>query len=477
MVTGAGSGAPRRPANSSRTPPSRTPTIPVSHASEPQPVTASPGAPLRGTLRPPGDKSISHRAMILGLLSIGETRVEGLLEGDDVLRTAAACRALGASMERLGDGRWVIRGVGIGGMGDPTETLDFGNAGTGSRLMMGVVGGQPVTANFDGDASLRKRPMRRILDPLLKMGTEIVSEAEGGRVPLTLRGPSEAIPISCETPVASAQIKSAVLFAGLNAPGVTTVIEAAATRDHTERMLRLFGAEVAVTPHGPDGHGRAIALTGQPTLRGTGVVVPADPSSAAFPLVAALIVPGSEVTIQGVMMNPLRTGLITTLIEMGGDIERLNEREEGGETVADLRVRASRLRGVDVPPERAPAMIDEYPVLAVAAAFAEGTTRMNGLHELRVKESDRLAAVADGLAANGIPHRIEGDDLVVTGDGTAPQGGGTVATHLDHRIAMSFLVLGLASRNPVTVDDGAMIATSFPSFTQSMLALGAAISE
>ncbi|TXN20811.1 3-phosphoshikimate 1-carboxyvinyltransferase [Methylobacterium sp. WL9] len=449
----------------------------MSHASEPQPVTASPGAPLRGTLRPPGDKSISHRAMILGLLSIGETRVEGLLEGDDVLRTAAACRQLGAAMERLGDGRWVIRGVGIGGMGDPAETLDFGNAGTGSRLMMGVVGGQPVTATFDGDASLRKRPMRRILDPLLKMGTEIVSEAEGGRVPLTLRGPSEAIPISYETPVASAQIKSAVLFAGLNAPGVTTVIEAAATRDHTERMLRLFGAEVAVTPHGPDGHGRAIALTGQPTLRGTGVVVPADPSSAAFPLVAALIVPGSEVTIQGVMMNPLRTGLIATLIEMGGDIERLNEREEGGETVADLRVRASRLRGVDVPPERAPAMIDEYPVLAVAAAFAEGTTRMNGLHELRVKESDRLAAVADGLAANGIPHRIEGEDLVVAGDGTAPQGGGTVATHLDHRIAMSFLVLGLASRDPVTVDDGAMIATSFPSFTPSMLALGAAISE
>ncbi len=449
----------------------------MSHDLEPQPLTASPGAPLRGSLRPPGDKSISHRAMILGLLSIGETRVEGLLEGDDVLRTAAAAEALGAGVERLGEGRWLVRGVGIGGLSDPARTLDFGNAGTGSRLMMGVVGGQPVTATFDGDASLRSRPMRRILDPLVRMGTEVVAEAEGGRVPLTLRGPREAIPITYETPAASAQIKSAVLLAGLNAPGTTTVIEAAATRDHTERMLRLFGAEVAVEAHGPGGHGRRIALTGQPTLRGTDVVVPADPSSAAFPLVAALIVPGSEVTIEGVMMNPLRTGLITTLLEMGADIERLREREEGGETVADLRVRASRLRGVAVPAERAPAMIDEYPVLAVAAAFAEGTTRMNGLHELRVKESDRLAAVAAGLKANGVAHVVEGDDLVVHGDGTAPRGGGTVATHLDHRIAMAFLVMGLATREPVTVDDGAMIATSFPSFLPTMRALGGGIAE
>ncbi|TXM99573.1 3-phosphoshikimate 1-carboxyvinyltransferase [Methylobacterium sp. WL64] len=447
----------------------------MSHDSPPQPLTAAPGSPLKGRLRPPGDKSISHRAMILGLLSQGETRVEGLLEGDDVLRTAAAAKALGAGIDRLGEGRWLVRGVGIGGLTDPADVLDFGNAGTGSRLMMGVVGGQPVTATFDGDASLRSRPMRRILDPLTRMGAQVLSEAEGGRVPLTLRGLDEAIPITYETPAASAQIKSAVLLAGLNAPGITTVIEAAATRDHTERMLRLFGAEVRVEPHGPGGHGRKVSLTGQPTLRGTEVVVPADPSSAAFPLVAALIVPGSDVTIEGVMMNPLRTGLITTLLEMGAQIERVAEREEGGETVADLRVRASRLSGVDVPAERAPAMIDEYPVLAVAASFAEGRTRMNGLHELRVKESDRLAAVAAGLAATGVRHSVEGDDLVVEGDGTAAPGGGTVATHLDHRIAMAFLVMGLAAKAPVTVDDGAMIATSFPSFLPSMQALGGQI--
>ncbi len=447
----------------------------MSPAPPPPPLTAVPGSPLRGRLRPPGDKSISHRAMILGLLAHGETRVEGLLEGDDVLRTAAAARALGARIERVEAGRWRVQGVGIGGLGDPADVLDFGNAGTGSRLMMGVVGGHPVTATFDADASLRSRPMRRILDPLARMGTQVLAEAEGGRVPITLRGLNEAIPITYETPAASAQIKSAVLLAGLNAPGITTVIEAAATRDHTERMLRLFGAEVHVERHGPDGRGRAVSLTGQPTLRGSDVVVPADPSSAAFPLVAALIVPGSDLVIEGVMMNPLRTGLITTLLEMGADIERLAEREEGGETVADLRVRASCLTGVEVPAERAPAMIDEYPVLAVAASFAEGQTRMSGLHELRVKESDRLAAVAAGLAENGIRHRIEGDDLIVHGEGTPPKGGGTVATHLDHRIAMAFLVLGLAAAAPVTVDDGAMIATSFPSFLPTLRALGGRI--
>jgi len=438
------------------------------------PVTGRAGSALKGRLRVPGDKSISHRSMIFGLLAIGETRVEGLLEGDDVLRTAEACRALGAHITREGPGRWRIRGVGIGGLSEPAGILDFGNAGTGSRLMMGVAGSHPITSTFDGDASLRKRPMRRILDPLVRMGVTVVDEAEGGRVPLTLRGPRETIPITYETPAASAQIKSAILLAGLNSPGRTTVIEREATRDHTERMLRHFGATVEVVPHGEDG--RAITLQGQPELRGSTIVVPSDPSSAAFPIVAALITPGSDVVIEGVMMNPLRTGLITTLLEMGASIERLNERDEGGETVADLRVQASRLTGVTVPAARAPAMIDEYPILAVAAAFAEGTTRMQGLHELRVKESDRLAAVAAGLAETGVSHEIEGDDLVVHGTGGKVRGGGRpVATHLDHRIAMSFLVMGLATEEPVTVDDGAMIATSFPTFIPLMRELGATI--
>src|ERR687894_1498093 len=377
----------------------------MSHAHGlPSPVSSRSGAALKGRLRVPGDKSISHRSMIFGLLSIGETRVEGLLEGDDVLRTAKACRALGARITREDPGRWRIVGVGIGGLTEPSGTLDFGNAGTGSRLMMGVAGSHPITTTFDGDASLRKRPMRRILDPLARMGVTVVSEAEGGRVPLTLRGPRETLPIIYETPAASAQIKSAILLAGLNSPGKTTVIEREATRDHTERMLRHFGAEVTVEPEGP--HGRRIALRGQPTLTGAPIVVPSDPSSAAFPLVAALIVPGSDIVIEGVMMNPLRIGLITTLLEMGAGMEPVNERDEGGETVADLRVRASRLTGVEVPPERVPAMVDEYPVLAVGAAFADGTTRMRGLHELRVKESDRLAAVAAGLAAAGVQGEI-----------------------------------------------------------------------
>lgn len=449
----------------------------MSHAHGPaRPVGSRSGTPLKGRIRVPGDKSISHRAMIFGLLSIGETRVEGLLEGDDVLRTAAACRALGATMTREGEGRWRIQGVGIGGLMEPADILDFGNAGTGSRLMMGVAGSHPITATFDGDASLRKRPMRRILDPLTKMGVTVVSEAEGGRVPLTLRGPRETIPITYETPAASAQIKSAILLAALNAPGRTTVIEREATRDHTERMLRHFGARVEVMPHGQDG--RAVTVEGQPELRGSAVIVPSDPSSAAFPLVAALITPGSDVVIEGVMMNPLRTGLITTLLEMGASIERLNEREEGGETVADLRVRHSRLTGVSVPHARAPAMIDEYPILAVAASFAEGTTRMQGLHELRVKESDRLAAVAAGLKEAGVEHVIEGDDLIVHGGNGKVRGGGRpVATHLDHRIAMSFLVMGLASDEAMMVDDGAMIATSFPTFIPLMRALGAQIQD
>jgi 3-phosphoshikimate 1-carboxyvinyltransferase len=438
-------------------------------------VAAGPGAPLKGRLKAPGDKSISHRALIFGLLAIGETRIEGLLEGDDVLRTAAAAQALGATVTREGPGRWRVLGAGIGGLVEPRDTLDFGNAGTGSRLMMGVAGSHPIAATFDGDASLRKRPMRRILDPLVRMGTAVVREAEGGRVPLTLRGPRETVPIVYETPAASAQIKSAVLLAGLNSPGRTTVVEREATRDHTERMLRHFGAEVAVEPEGEQG--RRVTLQGQPTLKGSPVVVPSDPSSAAFPLVAALIVPGSEVVLEGVMMNPLRTGLIATLLEMGAEIERLSERDEGGETVADLRVRASRLSGVDVPAHRAPSMIDEYPVLAVAAAFAEGTTRMRGLHELRVKESDRLAAVAAGLTAAGVPSRIEGDDLIVDGLAGRVPGGGSAATHLDHRIAMAFLVMGLAARDGMAVDDGAMIATSFPTFVPLMRGLGGRIRD
>ncbi|HLJ71068.1 MAG TPA: 3-phosphoshikimate 1-carboxyvinyltransferase, partial [Roseiarcus sp.] len=424
-------------------------------------------------LRPPGDKSISHRAFIFGLLSVGATEIEGLLEGDDVLRTGQACKTLGARIERLGEGRWRVNGLGIGSILPPEETLDFGNAGTGSRLMMGVVGGQGVTARFDGDASLRKRPMRRILDPLALMGVEILEQAEGGRCPLVIKGTSEPAPIVYRTPVASAQIKSAVLLAGLNAPGETTVVESEASRDHTEKMLRHFGAEVAVAAEGENG--RRITLKGRPELRPAPVVVPADPSSAAFPIVAALITPGSDIVVEGVMMNPLRTGLIATLIEMGGRIEALDRRVEGGEEVADLHVRAGPLTGVDVPAARAPSMIDEYPILAVAAAFAEGETRMRGLHELRVKESDRLAAVAAGLAAAGVSHAIEGDDLIVRGRGEAP-GGGLVATHLDHRIAMSFLVMGLASRKPMAIDDSRMIATSFPTFQPLMASLGARFS-
>ncbi|WP_020181440.1 3-phosphoshikimate 1-carboxyvinyltransferase [Methylopila sp. M107] len=428
---------------------------------------------LTGRVRAPGDKSISHRALILGLLAVGETRIEGLLEGEDVLATGRAAEALGATVERLSAGRWRVFGVGVGGLKNPSGTLDFGNAGTGSRLMMGVVGGASVEATFDGDASLRSRPMRRILDPLEQMGAKVVASAEGGRVPLTLRGPNRAIPITYETPAPSAQIKSAVLLAGLNAPGVTTVIEREATRDHTERMLRAFGADVTVEQHGE--HGRVIRLVGEPELKGTEISVPADPSSAAFPLVAALVTPGSEITIEGVMTNPLRTGLVKTLIEMGADITLSDVHEVGGEEVADLVVRASALSGVDVPPERAPTMIDEYPVLAVAASFAAGETRMRGLHELRVKESDRLAAVHAGLLACGVEARIEGDDLIVTGRGAVPGGGPAVATHLDHRIAMSFLVMGLASEKPVAIDDAGMITTSFPDFSPLMRGLGAAI--
>jgi 3-phosphoshikimate 1-carboxyvinyltransferase len=436
-----------------------------------QPMTARAGGPLKGRLRPPGDKSISHRALILGLLAKGRTRIEGLLEGDDVLRTAAACGALGARVERLEPGVWQVDGCGVGSLLAPRETLDFGNAGTGTRLMMGVVGGHDIAATFDGDASLRKRPMRRILDPLALMGVRVLSAAEGGRCPVTLRGTSEPAPIEYRTPVPSAQLKSAILLAGLNSPGRTIVIESEASRDHTEKMLAYFGAQITSEPDGA--HGRRITLEGRPELVARDVIVPADPSSGAFALVGALITPGSDIVIEGMMMNPLRIGLIATLLEMGASIETLKPRVEGGEDVADLRVRHSALRGVDVPAERAPAMIDEYPVLAVAAAFASGETRMRGLSELRVKESDRLAAVAAGLDAAGVTNRIEGDDLIVTGGEGRVRGGGQVATHLDHRIAMSFLVMGLASQQPMTIDDSSMIATSFPTFAPEMERLGA----
>jgi 3-phosphoshikimate 1-carboxyvinyltransferase len=433
------------------------------------PLTARRAGPLKGRVRVPGDKSISHRALIFGALAVGETCISGLLEGEDVLNTAKAVGALGAQVERRGAGEWRVRGVGVAGFAEPASALDFGNSGTGCRLMLGAVAGCPIAATFDGDASLRKRPMRRVLEPLERIGARTLTSSDG-RLPLTLAGAREPIPVVFEPPVASAQLKSAVLLAGLAAPGETVVIEAEATRDHTEKMLAHFGANVRVEPHGA--HGRRITLGGQPELVPQPVVVPADPSSAAFPLVAAAIIAGSDVILEGVMLNPLRAGLIATLAEMGAAIERLGTRNEGGEEVADLRVRGGALRGVEVPASRAPSMIDEYPVLAVAAAFAEGTTIMRGLKELRIKESDRLAGTAALLRSNGVKVDIEGDDLIVEGRGRAP-GGGLVATHMDHRLAMSALVMGLASDQPVKIDDASFIATSFPGFVELMRGLGA----
>jgi 3-phosphoshikimate 1-carboxyvinyltransferase len=437
------------------------------------PLTARRASRLTGRVRVPGDKSISHRALILGALSVGETAIAGLLEGEDVINTGRAMQALGATVERTGEGAWRVHGVGVAGFAAPRAPLDFGNSGTGCRLVLGAVAGCPITATFDGDASLRKRPMRRVLDPLERMGAHATQVADGGRLPLTVQGARDPIPIVYEPPAASAQLKSAVLLAGLAGPGETVVIEGEATRDHTERMLKHFGADVRVENAGA--HGRRVTLKGQPELVPAAVAVPADLSSAAFPLVAALIVPGSEIILDGVMLNPLRTGLFATLREMGATIEELDRRNEGGEDVADLRIRHSALRGVEVPPERAPSMIDEYPVLAVAAAFAEGTTRMRGLKELRVKESDRLEATAAMLRQNGVDLDIVGDDLIVHGKGRAT-GGGLVATHMDHRIAMSALVMGLASDKPVRVDDTAFIATSFPGFIEMMRRMGGELS-
>ncbi len=434
-------------------------------------MTARPGSPLRGEAVIPGDKSVSHRALILGALSVGETRIEGLLEGEDVLGTADAMRAFGAEVERIGEGAWRVRGVGVGGFREPDDVIDFGNSGTGARLVMGAMATSPISATFTGDASLRARPMGRVTDPLALFGARAHGRA-GGRLPLTLVGASDPVPVEYRSPVASAQVKSAVLLAGLNAPGVTTLIEAEPTRDHTERMLRGFGAEVE-TEIGAAG--RVIRLVGQPELRPVRIRVPRDPSSAAFPVCAALIVEGSDVLVPNIGLNPTRAGLYVTLREMGADLVFENEREEGGEPVADLRARFSPdLKGIETPPERAASMIDEYPILAVVAACAEGRTVMRGVKELRVKESDRIDAMARGLEAMGVKVEETEDSLTVhgLGAGGAP-GGGVAASRLDHRIAMSFLCLGMASKKPVSVDDASPIDTSFPDFTRLMTALGA----
>ncbi len=429
-------------------------------------------APLTGRIAAPGDKSISHRALMFGALAIGETRITGLLTGEDVLRTAGAMRALGAEVIHDADGTWRVAGRGVGGLTEPADVLDMGNSGTAARLLCGILASHPIFSIMTGDASLRTRPMRRVIDPLTSCGARFASRA-GGLLPLAIQGAHEAIALEYRVPVPSAQVKSAVLLAGLNARGTTRVEEPEATRDHTENMLRHFGAMVHVEPAGA---GRIITLQGQPELRAADVVVPGDPSSAAFPLVAALLVPGSSVTIPGLGLNPLRTGLITTLLEMGAAIVVTNRRLEGGEPVGDLVITGTPLRGVDVPPERAPIMIDEYPVLAVAAAGAVGVTRMRGLKELRVKESDRLASTAALLTENGVRVEIEGDDMIVHGTGGAPPGGGLVRAHMDHRIAMAALVLGLFTTRPVTVDDASIIDTSFPGFAPLMGQLGATIS-
>lgn len=433
-------------------------------------LTSQKSASLRGRLRAPGDKSISHRALIIGALSAGVTTITGLLEGEDVLATGAALAALGAGVEKKG-AAWVVHGRGVGGLTATPGTLDFGNSGTGARLMMGVIAGQDVSAAFTGDASLSRRPMGRVLTPLKLMGLGV--EGDDDTLPLTLTGSAGLVPIEYQLPVPSAQVKSAVLLAGLHAPGKTTVIEPAPTRDHTERMLRHFGAGLTVSQVSS---GTAITLSGDAELAGVDVAVPGDPSSAAFLAAAALITRGSRLTIEGVLVNPLRTGFYDTLKQMGADIGYENEREQGGEPVADMVVSSSPLKGVIVPPERAPSMIDEYPVLAVVAAFAQGETRMEGVGELRVKESDRLAATVAGLKACGVEAEAGEDTLIVHGGKSVP-GGGHIETHMDHRIAMSFLIMGLASQRPVTIDNAGIIATSFPGFAQLMRGCGAQLQQ
>jgi 3-phosphoshikimate 1-carboxyvinyltransferase len=438
-----------------------------------QPMISRKSGPLKGLAEVPGDKSISHRSLIFGAMAVGETRITGLLEGQDVLDTAKAMRAFGATVTRLGEGAWTVNGVGVGGFQEPETVLDVGNSGTGARLIMGTMATTPITATFTGDASLRKRPMGRVTDPLSLFGARAYGR-QGGRLPMTIVGAANPVPVRYALPVASAQVKSAVLLAGLNAPGETVVIEKEPTRDHSERMLVGFGADLRVEK---TAEGHVITLRGQPELRPQVVAVPRDPSSAAFPVCAALIVEGSDILVPGVSQNLTRNGLYLTLVEMGAEIEFQNPREEGGEPVADLRVRFSGdMKGIEVPPERAPSMIDEYPILSVVAAYATGKTVMRGVKELRVKESDRIDAMARGLEACGVRIEEDEDTLIVHGMGPgAVPGGATCATHIDHRIAMSFLVCGLAAKAPVAVDDGSPIQTSFPVFESLMRALGAEI--
>lgn len=440
-----------------------------------QPMTAHKSGPLTGTALVPGDKSISHRSLIFGAMALGETRVTGLLEGQDVLDTAKAMQAFGATVTRHGLGDWSVQGVGVGGFQEPADVIDCGNSGTGVRLIMGTMATSAMTVTFTGDASLRKRPMGRVTEPLALFGTEAYGR-KGGRLPMTVVGAARPNPVRYTLPVASAQVKSAILLAGLNCPGETVVIEREPTRDHSERMLIGFGAKLEVERRA---EGSVITLQGQPDLRAQSVAVPRDPSSAAFPVCAALLVEGSDIFVPGVSQNLTRNGLYITLMEMGAEIEFQNPREEGGEPVADLRVRFSgNMKGIEVPPERAPSMIDEYPILSVVAACATGKTVMRGVKELRVKESDRIDAMARGLEACGVRIEEDEDTLIVHGMGAGGVPGGAVcATHIDHRIAMSFLVLGLASKQPVSVDDASPIATSFPIFTGLMAQLGATLTQ